>query len=369
MSDSHLALKDTTKYYKKFKAVDSVNLEVKKGEFLTILGPSGSGKTSLLKLIAGFEELSDGFIYLNGEEISKKKAYQRNIGMLFQNYALFPHMTVRQNISYPLQVRKYGKEEIANDVKKVLSLVQLEEFADRYPNQLSGGQQQRVALARAIVFNPPLLLLDEPLGALDKNLRKTMQLEIKHLQKRTGITTITVTHDQEEALTMSDRVCVMNAGKIEQISSPTKIYQEPSNEFVAKFIGEINLLRGKIVSTKNKQTMIKLNKDSNIILKSNELKSSLDNEVFIAIRPENIQLVDDTNYFENTLKVTIQEVIFLGDTLKVRSITSFGEEIMFNLNSQMLNHMQPGKEIHIGWNTNEATLIPAESSHNKNIEE
>ncbi|KIH48245.1 ABC transporter, ATP-binding protein, partial [Ancylostoma duodenale] len=204
MKETHLQIKDATKFYKKMKAVDGIDLEVKKGEFVTILGPSGSGKTSLLKLIAGFEELSNGSIYLNHQDITRKKPYEREIGMLFQNYALFPHMTIEDNIAYPLRLRKVGKQEIRDRVQSILDLVHLSEFGGRFPSQLSGGQQQRVALARAIVFNPPLLLLDEPLGALDKNLRERMQMEIKHIQEKIGITTISVTHDQEEALTMSD---------------------------------------------------------------------------------------------------------------------------------------------------------------------
>lgn len=358
--DTHLSLKGATKYYKKVKAVDSVSLDVKKGEFLTILGPSGSGKTSLLKLIAGFEELSEGSIHLNHRDITKKKPYEREIGMLFQNYALFPHMTVAENVAYPLRIRKVGKEQIREKVTKILELVHLGDFADRYPNQLSGGQQQRVALARAIVFNPPLLLLDEPLGALDKNLRERMQLEIKHIQEKIGITTISVTHDQEEALTMSDRVCVMNCGKIEQISSPEEIYQKPKNKFVAEFIGEINLLAGEIVGRENQKTVVKLFGGSGLAFYAPDETDLGGKEVFIALRPENIHVCPEPDRFENSMKVTVCEKIYVGDALKVKMDTLFGEGITVKIPAPQSKELQVGDEIYLGWNSAESTLIPYE---------
>ncbi|MGE5701526.1 MAG: ABC transporter ATP-binding protein, partial [Clostridia bacterium] len=322
MKEIHLQLKDVTKYYKKMKAVDGINLEVKKGEFVTILGPSGSGKTSLLKLIAGFEEVSDGSILLNHQDITRKKPYEREIGMLFQNYALFPHMTIADNIAYPLRLRKVGKQEISERVQSILDLVHLSEFGDRFPSQLSGGQQQRVALARAIVFNPPLLLLDEPLGALDKNLREKMQLEIKHIQEKIGITTISVTHDQEEALTMSDRVCVMNKGRIEQIATPEDIYQQPSNKFVAEFIGEINLLAGVVVESQQGMAKIRVKGDSELTLSSRAESLRIGSDMYVAIRPENIHLCTEEDQYENSLKVKVCEKIYIGDALKVKTETA-----------------------------------------------
>ena len=204
-----IKIENVSKFYGSFQALDCVSLEAKAGEFLTILGSSGSGKTTLLKIIAGFEAANRGQILINGQDIAGKKPYERNIGMLFQNYALFPHMTVAENIAYPLKLRKLPKDEIAERVNSIIKLIKLDGMEKRLPKQLSGGQQQRCALARAIVYNPPLLLLDEPLGALDKNLRHEMQFEIKRIQKELGITTISVTHDQEEALTMSDKICIM----------------------------------------------------------------------------------------------------------------------------------------------------------------
>lgn len=360
MNDIHLALKDATKYYKKVKAVDSVNLEVKKGEFLTILGPSGSGKTSLLKLIAGFEELSGGSICLDHQDITRKKPYERNIGMLFQNYALFPHMTVADNIAYPLRIRRMDKSQIDERVQKTLELVHLGEFGDRYPAKLSGGQQQRIALARAIVFNPPLLLLDEPLGALDKNLRERMQLEIKHIQEKVGITTISVTHDQEEALTMSDRVCIMNRGKIEQIASPEEIYRKPANKFVAEFIGEINLLGGQLIAAENQKSAVKLFKDSSISFSAKEPGERMGKDVYIAIRPENMHLVQGDSQYENAIRVSVLEKIYIGDAIKVKTVTSHGDEIMVKIPPRLSEEIQIGHDICLGWNSHESTLIPYE---------
>ncbi|MED3562468.1 ABC transporter ATP-binding protein [Bacillus xiapuensis] len=358
-----LSIENASKYYKKFKAVDNINLTVNQGEFLTILGPSGSGKTSLLKLIAGFEQLSSGSIILNDQDISKKKPYERQIGMLFQNYALFPHMTIFDNIAYPLRLRKIPKEEIKQKVEHILKLVHLEQFGTRYPQQLSGGQQQRVALARAIVFNPPLLLLDEPLGALDKQLRKQMQLEIKHIQEQVGITTISVTHDQEEALTMSDKICVMNKGRIEQIDSPENLYKNPKNRFVAEFIGEINLIKGNVVSVSDENAKVKVNdqivadigvnKDSGITMRNKTM--------LIALRPENIQIAREQTQFHNTIKVKVLETIYVGEAVNIKTKTETGEEIMAKIPAHMSEFTGRGKDILLGWNRKDACLIQDET--------
>lgn len=361
MKETHLSLTNATKFYKKVKAVDDVSLEVKKGEFLTILGPSGSGKTSLLKLIAGFEELSSGSIHLNHQDITKKKPYERDIGMLFQNYALFPHMTVEENVAYPLKIRKVDKGQIKERVSKILDLVHLSQYGDRYPHKLSGGQQQRVALARAIVFNPPLLLLDEPLGALDKNLRERMQLEIKHIQEKVGITTISVTHDQQEALTMSDRICIMNHGAIEQIAIPEEIYTKPINRFVAEFIGEINLLGGKIVDVKHDNLIVKLFGDSSVSILALGEGHTVGEEVFIAVRPENVSISHQTGEFQNSLMVTVSEKIYVGESLKVKTTTSFDEEIMTKIPTYLSSEIKVGKEITLGWNQIDSTIISYEA--------
>lgn len=359
--EDYLEIASVTKHYKKFKAVDNVSLTVNKGEFLTILGPSGSGKTSLLKLIAGFEEPSSGSIRLDNQDITSKKAYERNIGMLFQNYALFPHMTVFENIAYPLRLRKLPKQELQQKVQDVLKVVHLQEYASRYPKQLSGGQQQRVALARAIVFNPPLLLLDEPLGALDKHLRQQMQLEIKHIQINLGITAISVTHDQEEALTMSDRVCVMNHGGIEQVDTPQNLYMFPKNRFIAEFIGEINLLKGRLVGSEPGYVKIQLLNGRVITVKADGVGDQWKHKpLLVALRPENLQLASEIGQFPNRIEGKVVEVIYLGDAIKVKVATEAAEEITVKIPSILSHSIMIGKEIRFGWNVADATLIPDE---------
>ncbi len=245
MSSAILELRNVSKEYGPHIAVADLSLQLAKGEFLSLLGPSGSGKTTTLMMIAGLLQPNTGDILLEQRPITPLPPYKRNIGVVFQNYALFPHMTVARNIAFPLTMRSVGREEIAMRVSRVLRLVGLPDYGGRYPRQLSGGQQQRVALARAMVFEPPILLMDEPLGALDKKLREQMQLEIKRLHEELGMSIIYVTHDQEEALVMSDRIAVFNLGRLQQIGTPTQLYERPATRFVAEFIGEFeHLLRG-----------------------------------------------------------------------------------------------------------------------------
>lgn len=243
MSPGTLHLSNVSKYFGTFCAVDNVSLDIRKGEFLTLLGPSGSGKTTLLMMIAGFSSISDGDISLDGASIATVPAEQRNFGMVFQGYALFPHMSVRDNIGYALSVRKQPRQLIRERVDEMLELVKLTDFANRKPGKLSGGQQQRVALARALCFAPPVLLLDEPLGALDKKLRVEVQEQLKDIHRRVGTTFIYVTHDQEEALSMSDRIVIMREGGIEQVGSPQELYERPINKFTASFLGKSNFVQ------------------------------------------------------------------------------------------------------------------------------
>src|SRR5688572_12513830 len=238
-------------------AVDRLSLRMGSGECVTLLGPSGSGKTTTLMMIAGFVRPTTGEIYLGGQAITRRPPFKRNVGMVFQNYALFPHMTVFENVAFPLRMRRLRRGEIEAKVGQALDLVRLTGYEARYPRQLSGGQQQRVALARALVFNPPVLLMDEPLGALDKKLRQQMQLEIKHLHEQLGITVIYVTHDQEEALVMSDEIVVMRNGRIEQIGTPRGVYDDPRNNFVADFIGEANVLDGTIIKAEHSRYRVR----------------------------------------------------------------------------------------------------------------
>ena len=305
-------VRSLAKHFGSVKAVDDVTFSVDPGRFLTLLGPSGSGKTTTLNIIAGFESPTAGEVLLGSDPITSIPTYKRNIGMVFQNYALFPHMTVAQNIAYPLQMRRMDKSQIDQNVTEALQMVQLEGFGDRYPKQLSGGQQQRVAIARALVFNPPLLLMDEPLGALDKKLREQMQIEIKRIQNQTGITVIYVTHDQEEALVMSDQIIILNNGSLQQIGSPKEIYDRPQNRFVADFIGETNLF-GAEIRKENNHFEIELTGIETQFKAPLELALT-PGEASISVRPEMLWLDDKTN--NAGIAGQIEELIYVGESTK-----------------------------------------------------
>ncbi|HCN64293.1 MAG TPA: ABC transporter ATP-binding protein [Pseudomonas sp.] len=297
--------------------VKDLNLDIRKGEFLTLLGPSGSGKTTSLMMLAGFETPTAGEILLAGRAINNVPPHKRDIGMVFQNYALFPHMTVAENLGFPLTVRGLNRTDVSERVKKVLSMVQLEAFAQRYPAQLSGGQQQRVALARALVFEPQLVLMDEPLGALDKQLREHMQMEIKHLHQRLGVTVVYVTHDQGEALTMSDRVAVFHQGEIQQIAPPRTLYEEPKNTFVANFIGENNRLSGRLHSQDGERCVVELSRGEKVQALAVNVGRTGD-PVTLSIRPERITLKDASESCANRFSGRVEEFIYLGDHVRVR---------------------------------------------------
>ncbi len=266
---SPLKLAGVSKSFDRTKVLHDIVLEVAPGEFLTLLGPSGCGKSTILNLIAGFIDCDGGDIVIDGEIVTHKPTYQREIGIVFQNYALFPHMTVARNIGYGLEMRKVPRPEIERRVAQTLDLVKLSDFGERKPKQLSGGQQQRVALARALVVEPRVLLLDEPFSALDKNLRGAMQVELKEIQRKTGVTTIFVTHDQEEALSMSDRIAVMSEGRIRQIAAPRDIYEHPDDEFVATFVGDVSVFPGRVVAQSGETQQIAIGKQSVTIPKPN----------------------------------------------------------------------------------------------------
>ena len=310
---SILKLKNLTKTFGSVTAVDNVSLDISDGEFLTLLGPSGSGKSTILNMIAGFEYPTSGEIVLEGQPINNLLPEKRNIGMVFQNYALFPHMTIFDNIAFPLKMRKYGRENIKEKVLRAMTLVQLPGFEGRYPKQLSGGQQQRVALARALVFDPPLLLLDEPLGALDKKLRTHMHVELKHLHTQLNRTMIYVTHDQEEALVMSDRIAVMDNSVIVQVGEPDELYDRPANEFVAGFIGESNIFKGTITSQDKDGAILRLEEDDSEHFFKGASDLSVGQSACICLRPEKLYFVDD-NYSDPCLKGVIEEVIYVGET-------------------------------------------------------
>ncbi|NHR05832.1 ABC transporter ATP-binding protein [Chromobacterium haemolyticum] len=297
--------------------VKNLNLDIRRGEFLTLLGPSGSGKTTSLMMLAGFETPTGGEIQLAGRSINRVPPHKRNIGMVFQNYALFPHMTVAENLAFPLSVRGVSKADIQDKVKRALAMVQLDAFAGRYPGQMSGGQQQRVALARALVFEPQLVLMDEPLGALDKQLREHMQMEIKHLHQRLGVTVVYVTHDQGEALTMSDRVAVFHQGEIQQVDAPAQLYERPGNAFVANFIGENNRLQGTLLSQDGERCLVELERGERVAALAVKVGET-GSRVSLSIRPERILLNGHSEHCDNRFSGRVAEFIYLGDHVRVR---------------------------------------------------
>ncbi|WP_029009910.1 ABC transporter ATP-binding protein [Azospirillum halopraeferens] len=294
--------------------VRNLDLDIRRGEFLTLLGPSGSGKTTTLMMLAGFEVPTEGEIILDGRPIKDMPPHRRGIGMVFQNYALFPHMTVEENLAFPLSVRKLPKAEIRERVAAALAMIKLEPLARRRPGQLSGGQQQRVALARALVFNPQLVLMDEPLGALDKRLREHMQLEIKHIHESTGITVVYVTHDQGEALTMSDRIAVFNDGVIQQIDRPDELYERPVNSFVANFIGENNVLSGTVEAAGEGLCTVRLDAGGAVTALPVAVNGR-GARTALSVRPERVRLYreGETPAEPNALPATVLDTIYLGD--------------------------------------------------------
>lgn len=316
LTDYSIRFENISKSFGDFKVIDGLNLDIARGEFVSLLGPSGSGKTTLLMMLAGFESPSGGKIIVDGKAINAVPSYKRNMGVVFQNYALFPHMSVGENIAFPLQMRGLGKSEISGKVKKVLDMVQLSSMRERKPSQLSGGQQQRVALARALVFEPGVVLMDEPLGALDKQLREQMQLDIRALHNRLGLTIVFVTHDQGEALTMSDRIAVFNKGQIEQIGSPREIYDEPRTRFVAEFIGETNLAEGTVESIEGRNTLIRLENGGGLTASSTGALTP-GKKVFVSIRPERIGLGGEANS-DNNLDSCVTDSVYQGDHLRIQ---------------------------------------------------
>jgi putative spermidine/putrescine transport system ATP-binding protein len=306
-----LSLSNISKVFGSIPAVENFNLEVEKGEFVSFLGPSGCGKTTTLRMIAGFELPTTGTITLDGEDITHKSPNQRNVGMVFQSYALFPNLTIGQNIGFGLQVRKVPEGEIKKKVDEMLSLVHLESHVHKYPYQLSGGQQQRIALTRALAINPRVLLLDEPLSALDAKIRVELRLEIRRIQQTMGITTIYVTHDQEEALLISDRVVVMSQGLMEQVGTPANIYNFPSSEFVAQFVGQLNMIPVTQVDLKENSCLLAGQK----IKFEHSPDRKISDSPKLAIRPEELQI--GTGDGRNALKGRVESVLFLGAIVRL----------------------------------------------------
>ena len=339
--------------------VKDLSLRIRRGEFLTMLGPSGSGKTTTLMMLAGFETPTSGDIMLDGARIDALPPEKRNIGMVFQNYALFPHMSVAQNVGYPLKVRGRPKAEIADRVAKALDMVHLGSFAARMPGQLSGGQQQRVALARALVFEPKLLLMDEPLGALDKQLREHMQMEIRHLHERLGITVVYVTHDQSEALTMSDRVAVFNAGIIQQVAPPSELYEYPANSFVAQFIGENNRLPGRIEAANGALCSVVL-ANGDVVTATLTEAAGVGENCLLSIRPERVQIAPAGGSLDNHFEAVIAETIYLGDHVRVRCVLDSGAEMVVKVgNVEDRPVLAVGSRIPLAWRAQDCRALDA----------
>lgn len=354
MSDSIVSLIDVEKSFGKNRVVKKMNIEIKEGEFLTLLGPSGCGKTTTLRMIAGFEEASSGVIKVQGESVEDKEPFERDVNTVFQNYALFPHMTVFDNIAYGLKIRKRPKDEIAKKVNEMLDLVQLKGYENRKPDALSGGQKQRVAIARALINNPKVLLLDEPLGALDLKLRKQMQVELKRLQKKLGITFVYVTHDQEEALTMSDRIAVMNEGVIEQLATPREIYDRPSTKFVAGFIGESNIFDGKVKGVNDGILDVETSAGM-MMVKGNGFEVGED--IHVSIRPEYIKV--DINPIDGfNLKGIVKDFIYMGTVVKTSIDLKDNTEIKYS-RFEKDEDFKEGDSLNIYWNPERAVAIKA----------
>lgn len=342
--------------------VKDLNLTMPKGEFLTMLGPSGSGKTTCLMMLAGFETATHGEIKLDGKPINNIPPHKRGIGMVFQNYALFPHMTIAENLSFPLEVRKVGKSDREAKVKRALDMVEMGAFGGRRPAQLSGGQQQRIALARALVFEPELVLMDEPLGALDKQLREKMQFEITDLAHRLGITVVYVTHDQTEALTMSDRVAVFDDGRIQQLAAPDELYEKPQNSFVAQFIGENNTLEGVIREIKGETCVVQLD-DGGLIDAVPVNVTKVGERTRVSIRPERVEINKDRlQEGAHTLKAEVLEFVYMGDIFRTRLKVAGNDEFVIKTrNAPDQVRLEPGTQIDIGWLPDDCRALDAPS--------
>jgi spermidine/putrescine ABC transporter ATP-binding subunit len=355
VAEPALRLAGITKHYASTVAVASIDLDVHEGEFVTLLGPSGCGKTTTLSLIAGFFPPTAGEIYLKGKPVVDLPSFRRDIGVVFQDYALFPHMTAAENVAFGLRMRKVPAEEIAKRVTDALDLVQLAGLGERRPLQMSGGQRQRVALARALVINPAVLLLDEPLSNLDLKLREEMRVEIAGLQRRLGITTVFVTHDQSEALVMSDRIAVMNAGQIEQIGDPSDIYERPATRFVAEFIGRMNLFSGQVTPARMVRTAKGLQVAAPV-----PSKIATGAAVHVAVRPERTRLVRDKPTDGLALRGTLRQVLYLGATREFRVELDGGERgFVETPNDGTAPAFEPGATVWLAASLANCRVLPA----------
>ena len=343
--------------------IKDLSLDVYAGEFLTMLGPSGSGKTTCLMMLAGFEPATHGEIYLNGEPVNHVAPHRRGIGMVFQNYALFPHMTVAENLAFPLKVRGLSKADIEAKVERALDMVRLLGFGGRRPAQLSGGQQQRVAVARALVFEPVLVLMDEPLGALDKNLREEMQFEIKRIHENLGVTVIYVTHDQGEALTMSDRIAVFDDGVIQQLATPSVLYEQPENAFVAQFIGENNRLRGRVASVRGEYCDVALDGGGGVIRALKVNVAGEGSQTMLSLRPERVAIEPSGEVAENVVSGRVEELMYLGDHIRARLAVAGNDQFIVKVpNAHRHAALSEGMQVQLGWAADDCRALDAAGS-------
>ncbi len=356
-----ITIRDAVKQYGQQVIIKNLDLKVKPGEFFTLLGPSGCGKTTLLRMIAGFNTIDGGDFYFNDKRINDLSPSKRNIGMVFQNYAIFPHMTVRKNVEFGLKNKNFPKEDIRPQTDKFLQLMQIDTLADRLPHRLSGGQQQRVALARALVIQPDVLLMDEPLSNLDAKLRVEMRTVIRHIQRDVGITTIYVTHDQEEAMAISDRIAVMNAGVIQHIGTPQRIYQRPANVFVATFIGRSNLLSGTVEKAGDKW-LLKSGALSQEVDNLDESKAKSGQKVQISVRPEEFQVLEGEE--TNALLATVTDIVFLGSSTQYFIRLPDGSEAIMVNESSLDNPHSVGSQIALRLNTRKINIFTEDGEKN-----
>ena len=364
-SEVHIAFKSVVKSYDgRTQVVKDLNLEIRRGEFLTLLGPSGSGKTTCLMMLAGFEGITSGNITIDGRPIHDIAPHKRGIGMVFQNYALFPHLTVGKNLAFPLEVRGIGPSERNSRVRRALQLVRLEGLENRKPSNLSGGQQQRVAIARALVFEPEIVLMDEPLGALDRRLREEMQYEIRRIYRELGVTMVYVTHDQQEAMVLSNRVAVFQEGRIKQIAPPETLYEEPGGVFVSSFIGDNNVLYGEVSEVRDNDIChVSIGQDRDVRAFAGEATRPGE-PVWIAIRPERVGIATSENQYSNQFDATVNDIVFMGDHLRLHVETCGIRNLVLKI-PNIVGHgaVLPGDQIQIGWATLDCRALSMDSEN------
>ena len=367
-TDADIRLDSVTKRFAEVVAVDALTLEIPRGAFYALLGPSGCGKTTTLRMVGGFEDPTEGRVFLGGDDVTQLPAYKRDVNTVFQSYALFPHLSVERNVAFGLERKKVGKDEVRRRVDEALGMVQLAGYGKRKPAQLSGGQQQRVALARALVNRPRALLLDEPLGALDLRLRKQLQIELKRIQQDVGITFVHVTHDQEEAMSMADTIAVMNEGRIEQAGSAAQLYERPRTEFVANFLGVSNLVDAQLRASQNGHSTVETHDGATLHVPTDRIGPHGTDAVRIGVRPEKVRLSPagtDTATGANVLRGTVVVASFLGVSIQYIVRAAGGEELTVfaqNLDGAEPESLGPGREVQLSWDPQHTFVVAKEGS-------